>query len=177
MSDAAGSTEAQSSPMIDALNLVYRRPAYLGAAALLFILVATFYAWAAQVLILDRHGISLLIEPSVIAAIAVLATLFALSLPLQLYAVRTAMLSADSASGTLLGVLVGTASMSCCAPVLLPALLSLVGVSGATILSVNLAIHHYFVPLALLSSLLLGYSVISTASSLARTCVVEERGA
>jgi hypothetical protein len=64
-----------------------------------------------------------------------------------------------------LGVLIGTASMSCCAPVILPTLLSLVGFSGTAILSVNLTIHRFFVPLALLAALLLAYSIGSTLSS------------
>lgn len=155
--------------MVEALWLVYRQPAYTLAALLLFPLAAIFYAWAGEVLIVSTHGPSILIEPDVITAIVVLAILVSLSLPLQVYAARLAVGRAAHVGGTGLGVLVGTASMSCCAPVLLPAVLSLIGFSGTTILSVNLTVHRYFVPLAMLGALLLGYSVVATATSVART--------
>ncbi|HLJ66878.1 MAG TPA: hypothetical protein VKX16_05915 [Chloroflexota bacterium] len=158
--------------MIDALRLAFGERRYAVAAFLLFPIVAIFYAWAAQVLIVDRHGLSMLVEPDVMAAIVILASLLAVSLPLQVYAFRIALVGVGETGGSVLGLLVGTASMSCCAPLLLPAVLSLIGFSGAAILSVNVAIHRFFVPLAALSAVLLGYSILSTASSVGRTCVV-----
>jgi hypothetical protein len=158
--------------VVAALRLVYGRPGYVLAALLIFPAVALFYAWAAQVLILGSGGVSLLVEPDFIAAILILAALIALSLPLQVYAAR---LSAAQLEGTgigVLGILAGTASMSCCAPVILPAILSLLGFSGTAILSVNLTIHRYFLPLALLGIVLLTYSILSTLASLARTCII-----
>lgn len=156
-----------------ALHLVYRQPRYLLAALLLFPIMAIFYAWAGQVLDFGSRGPSLLIEPDVIAAIVVLAALFAVSLPLQIFAFRLAVAGARQAGGTVLGALVGTVSMSCCAPVLLPALLSLLGFSGTAILSVNVTVHRYFVPLAMVAIALLGYSLLATAASLGRTCTVD----
>jgi hypothetical protein len=156
--------------MIDALRLVFGRWRYATAALLLVPLVAIFYAWSAQVIIVDRRGVSMLIEPDVMVAIAILAFLLAVSLPLQVYALRLAIAGVREAGSSILGLLVGTASMSCCAPVLLPAVLSLIGFSGTTILSVNVGIHRYFVPLAALSAVLLGYSVLATASSLGHAC-------
>jgi len=163
--------------VIAALRLVYSHPGYVLAAVLLFPAVALFYAWAAQVLIVDSAGISWLLEPDFIAAILILSALIAMSLPLQVCAAR---LSAGQLEGTgsgVLGILAGTASMSCCAPVILPAILSLLGFSGTAILSVNLTIHRYFLPLALLGIVLLGYSIVSTASSLGRSCIVESGAA
>jgi hypothetical protein len=162
--------------MLAALRLVFRQPVYILSSLLLFPVVALFYAWAAQVVILGSGGVSWLIEPDFIAAILILAALIAISLPLQIYAGRLAVIGAEQAGSGLLGVLAGTASMSCCAPVLLPAILSLIGFSGATILSVNLTIHRYFLPLALLGIVFLGYSILSTASSLGRSCVVDLAG-
>jgi hypothetical protein len=158
--------------MIDALRLVFGHRRYTAAALLLFPLVAIFYAWSAQVLIVDRRSVSLLIEPDAMVAIVILASLLAVSLPLQVYALRLVVGGVRETGSSILGLLVGTASMSCCAPVLLPAVLSLIGFSGTAILSVNISIHRYFVPLAALSAMLLGYSVLSTASSLGRACVV-----
>lgn len=160
--------------MIAALRLVYSQRTYGLAAALLFPLVFLFYAWQSQVLVVGQQGVSILIEPSIIAMAGLLAVLFAISLPVQAYAVRLARLGARQTGNTILGLLVGSVSMSCCAPVLLPAILSLAGLSGVTILSVNVAVHRYFVPLALLGALLLLYSLWSTTSSLARTCVINK---
>ena len=163
--------------MMAAIRLVFGQRSYAAAAALLFPIVFIFYVWAGQVLIIGRQGLSILLEPDVIMAAAVLAALFVLSLPLQIYAVRLALVGARQPGSTVLGLVVGSVSMSCCTPVILPAVLSLIGLSGTTILSINLAVHRYFVPLALLGALLLTYSVISTGASLAQTCVLEPAGA
>lgn len=159
--------------MIDGLRLVYGRRGYVAAAIALFPTALIFYAWAGQVLIVAAGGVSYLIQPDVIVAVVVLAALLALSLPLQVYALKLAMASALQVGGSVVGTVIGTASLGCCAPVILPSLLSLLGLSGTTILSVNITVHRYFVPLALLSMLLLGYSIVSTAESLAETCVVD----
>lgn len=158
--------------MIAALRLVYSNRAYLAAAAVLFGAVLLFYLWSAQVLIFSGSGPVVLVEPDLIGAAMLLAVLFAISLPLQVYALRLALSSTRQTGGTILGLLVGGVSMSCCTPVLLPALLSLIGFSGTSILSVNLAVHRYFVPLTLLGVALLAYSMASTAASLADTCAV-----
>jgi hypothetical protein len=157
--------------LLDVLRLVFRQPGYALAALLLFALVGVFYAWAAQVLIVGPRGLSVLVEPDVIATIVLLAALFAVTVPLQVYAAGLAMAGIRRTGGTLLGLVVGTVSMSCCAPVLLPGLLSLAGFSGTAILSLNVGIHRYFVPLALLGAILLVYSALSTVSSLSRVCV------
>src|SRR5947209_3013273 len=145
--------------MIGGLRLVYSRRGYLAAAVVLFPVALTFYAWAGQVLIVGSGGVSYLIQPDVIVAVLVLAALLALSLPLQAYALKLAVANALQVGGSVVGMVIGTASLGCCAPVILPSLLSLLGFSGTTILSVNITVHRYFVPLALLSALLLGYSV------------------
>lgn len=162
--------------MINALRLVFGQRRYAVAAFSLCPIVVIFYAWAAQVFTIDRHGISTLFEPDVMVAIVTLASLLAIALPLQFYAFRLHIAGASETSSNVLGFLLGTASMSCCAPVLLPGVLSLIGVSGATILSINVTVHRYFVPLAALSALLLGYSVISTASSLDQGCCIVPLG-
>jgi len=159
--------------MLASVRFVYGQRSYVAAAVLLFPVVFIFYVWAGQVLIVGRGNLSILLEPDIIIAAAVLAALFAVSLPLQVYALRLALVGTRQTGGTILGLVVGSLSMSCCAPIILPALLSLIGFSGTTILSVNLTLHRYFVPLALLGAMLLTYSLLSTASSLARTCVLE----
>lgn len=160
----------RASGIVVSLLEVFRRPKYAASSLLLFPAAVIFYAWAAQILIAGRHGVAILYEPDVMATIVVLSVLFAISLPLQFYAIRHAMATSGPAGSSFVGVVLGTASMSCCAPVVLPALLSLIGFSGTAILSVNLAIHKYFIPLALLAAVQLLHSVISTALSISAPC-------
>jgi hypothetical protein len=158
--------------MIVALRLVYGRPVYSVSAAMLFVAVLVFYLWSGQMLLVSESGLALLVQPDLMVASIILATLFAVSLPLQVYALRLAITGVRQTGGTILGVVIGGVSINCCTPVLLPALLSLAGFSGTNILSVNLTVHRYLVPLTLLGALLLAYSVVSTATSLAGTCAM-----
>jgi hypothetical protein len=158
---------------MDALGLVYRQPRYLLLAAVLFAVMAIFYLWSSQVLLIANGSISFLVEPPFIAAALVLAFLFALTLPMQVYAVRLAATSAQRTGGTVLGAVLGTASMTCCAPVLLPSLLSLLGFSGTSILGINGMLHRYWLPLATLGIILLAYSLFSVVQGLNRECAIE----
>lgn len=156
-----------------ALDIVYRQPRYVVLAAVLFSVMAIFYLWSSQVLLIANGSVSFLVEPPFIAAALVLAALFALTLPMQVYAVRLAAASAPQTGGTVLGAVLGTASMTCCAPVLLPSLLSLLGFSGTTILGINGVLHRYWLPLATLGIILLAYSFVSVVQGLNRECALE----
>lgn len=153
-----------------ALTQVFSRPAYVVLGVTAFAVSLLFYLWSSQVLALGPDGIAVLPEVPFIAAALLMALLFGLTLPVQIYAIRAAAAAAGAAGGTVLGVLAGTASMSCCAPVVLPAVLSLLGFSGTTILGLNGLFHRYWLPLATLSIILLAYSLISTGGSLEASC-------
>ena len=155
---------------MNALCLVYRSPWYVLSALTAFCAVTALYLWASQVLILDRRGVSILIEPGFIIAALIMAVLVGLALPMQFYAFRLAAATASQGGGTALGLVFGTASMTCCAPVILPSVLSLLGFSGTSILSFNGAVHRYWLPLATLSVILLSYSLVSVINSLNLEC-------
>ncbi len=158
---------------MDALGLVYRQPRYLLLAMALFAGMAIFYLWSSQVLLIANGSVSFLAEPPFIAAALLLAFLFAVTLPMQVYAVRLAATSARQTGGTVLGAVLGTASMTCCAPVLLPSLLSLLGFSGTAILGINGMLHRYWLPLATLGIILLGYSFFSVVQGMNRECAFQ----
>ncbi|GAC1520560.1 MAG: hypothetical protein NVS2B16_27730 [Chloroflexota bacterium] len=158
------------------LAQTFRRPAYALLGVLAFAASLLFYLWSSQVLTLGTSGVAFLPETSFISAAVVMASLFGLTLPVQVYAIRAAAAATTTTGGTLLGVIVGTASMSCCAPVVLPALLSFLGFSGTTILGLNGLFHRYWLPLATLSSILLAYSLVSTTVSLTSTCELAPSG-
>lgn len=80
--------------------------------------------------------------------IVVLGVLFGMLLPLQVAAIAKAR-SAAGTTGGVLGTVFGVLSMSCCAPLMLPALLSFVGFSGMTLLQVNVTVHQWTTPLTI----------------------------
>jgi hypothetical protein len=101
-----------------------------------------------------------------------MALLFGLLVPLLVYATRLAAATASQTGGTALGAVFGTVSMTCCAPVILPALLSLLGFSGTTILRLNQITNRFWLPLAVAGIILLSYSLISVVQALDLSCSV-----
>lgn len=149
---------------------VWRRPANVSFALLVFMVMAVFYSWSSQVLTFAPAGISVVIEPDFMIAAIVMAALVALVLPLLVEAVRRAASAPGEAGGTVVGALLGTASMTCCAPVVLPALLSLAGFSGTSILGINSVLARYWLPLAIAGILLLSYTLVSLVQNLELVC-------
>lgn len=150
--------------------LVYRDPRNLLLGLISFTATAVFYLWSSQVLILSNHGVSYVPQMHFLAAALVIALLFGLLLPLQVRAVRLAAASAAQTGSTVLAVLTGTVSMTCCAPVILPSLLSLLGASGVTILGINNALARFWLPLATVSVILLLYALGAAVRSLSIVC-------
>ncbi len=156
-----------------AFRLVYRAPSYAALACVAFLAMAWLLLWSGEVLVFASGSVHLLIEPLIIAPALVIAILFGLLLPMQVFAFRLAAATARQTGSTALGAALGTASMTCCTPVILPSLLSLLGFSGATILSFNLLVHRWWLPLAALSIVLLAYSLSSVVHSLELECQVQ----
>ena len=97
---------------------------------------------------------------------------FGLVVPLQLAALRQLRAAARARAGAGLAVssVTGLAAVSCCSPLLVPALAGLLGASGTTALSVNLAVHRWFLPLSLASIALLALSAVMAVRGLTRSC-------
>lgn len=158
-----------------AFRLVYRHPAYIALAVVLWLAVSVLYLWESQVLIVGASGVSLFLQP-VFAAVALLIGLaFGLTIPMQIFAYRLAVATAAGLGRPVTGLIVGTASMTCCAPLLLPSLLSLLGFSGTTLLGLNNQLHRYFPVLVTLSVVLLSYSIASVVRSLGAGCDLRDR--
>jgi len=156
-----------------ALRLVYRSPWNVLLALAAFVAMTLFYLWSSQVLVVGRQGVSFLVQKQYIAAALIMALLFGLVVPLLVYAARLAAYTTSQTSGTALGAVFGALSMTCCAPVILPAILSLLGFSGTTILSLNLTLNRFWMPLAVAGIILLTYSSVSVVQSLNRECNVD----
>lgn len=153
-----------------AVRLVYGRPGNILFGLIAFAVMGTFYLWSSQVLAFSGHGVSVLVAPTFIAAAAIMALLFGFLLPLEVYAFRLAVSTTTQTGGTVLGAIAGTTSMTCCAPVILPSVLSLLGFSGTSILGINSTLNRYWVPLATISVILLTYAIMSVIRSLNLEC-------
>lgn len=162
--------------MIPALRLVYGEAISWAIAALTGIGMTILLLWSSQVLTVEAGRVHVFVQLGFMAAALLIAALCAILAPMQVYAVRLAAATTRQTGGTVLGAVIGTASMSCCAPIILPSLLSLLGFSGATILSFNLVVERYWLPLATASVILLLYSLMSVARALEVRCTLQRDG-
>ena len=73
---------------------------------------------------------------------------------------RLGLVAQAGSAGGLFGTVFGILSMSCCAPLILPALLSFIGFSGMTLLQVNITVHEWVTPLTFAS---IGFMLVAIA--------------
>jgi hypothetical protein len=109
-----------------------------------------------------------------IATMLILAALFGVLLPLQVAAIVKARSAAGTAGGVF-GTLFGVLSMSCCAPLILPALLSFIGFSGMTLLQVNIAVHEWATPLTIASIGFMLLAIGLVSRTITAVCAVPPR--
>lgn len=112
--------------------------------------------------------------PQETATIVVLSILFGMLLPLQVAAVAKAR-SAAATTSSMLGTIFGVLSMSCCAPLILPALLGFIGFSGMTLLQVNVAVHEWATPLTLASIAFMLLAIGLVSRTLTAVCALPTR--
>lgn len=108
-----------------------------------------------------------------LATLLALIVLAGLVVPMQWYAIRKARSGLTTSAPGVGGMLTGLATMSCCAPLLLPAVLSFVGFSGTQLLFLNTAVRRFIAPLSLLSIAFLLFSLFLTARSVSATCRID----
>ena len=65
--------------------------------------------------------------------------------------------------------------MSCCAPLILPALLSFVGFSGMTLLQVNVAVHDWATPLTIASICFMLLAIVLVSRTITAACTIVSR--
>jgi hypothetical protein len=141
--------------------------ALLGGVAMLVLLV-----WSGGFLVFyASYGWDFYATPQETATILILALLFGLLLPLQVAAVAKAR-SAAATTGGVLGTVFGVLSMSCCAPLILPAFLSFVGFSGMTLLQVNVAVHDWATPLTIASICFMLLAIVLVSRTISAACAL-----
>src|SRR5689334_9186954 len=137
-----------------ALAIGFARPwAYLlalGAA----IGMALLLVWGSGLLAHYPTGWVVIADPEELATIAALSILFGILVPLEVAALTKAR-SVVGVAGGLAGTVTGILSVSCCAPLLIPTLLSFVGFTGTALVAFNITVRDYLGPLAILSLVLM----------------------
>lgn len=109
-----------------------------------------------------------------IATLLALTLLSGLVVPMQWVALKNAKSSLDGSGTSVGGFFVGIATMSCCAPLLLPSLLSFIGFSGTQLLFFNITVRQYALPLSLFSVSLLAISLFTVSRSVVVVCRVNK---
>jgi hypothetical protein len=161
-----------------ALAIGFARPwAYilaLGAA----LVMALLLVWGSGLLAHYSTGWVVIADPEEIATVAVLSVLFGVLVPLEVAAMTKAR-GVVGVAGGLAGTVIGILSVSCCAPLLIPTLLSFVGFSGTVLVMFNVAVRDYLGPLAVLSVALMALSIILVSRTITAVCKVSlpEQGA
>lgn len=132
------------------------------AAAILFVV-------GGQMLGEGAGGPVLLVTAGKAAIFAVLAVLVGIQMSLQSYALRLRLRRRGAGAGGFLFAFLGA---SCCTPLIWPALLSFLGVSGVTLLGINSWLHQWFWLPVLLSAAALGLGLWRTVHALTVPCSV-----
>jgi len=162
-------------PYRSAVADVFRDPFNLALGVVAAIASVVLLGWAGQIVVrVPIGGLYWDLQPPRLAAIAAISLGFGIVVPLQAAALRQLRAGARARAGAGLAVssLTGLAAVSCCSPLLVPAVVGLVGASGTTALSVNLAVHRWFLPLSLVSIGLLALSGLLAIRGLVRGCAV-----
>jgi hypothetical protein len=154
-----------------ALAIGFARPwAYVlavGAA----IAMALLLVWGSGLLAHYPTGWVVIADPAEVATLAVLSVLFGMLVPLEVAALTKAR-SVVGIAGGLAGTVTGILSVSCCAPLLIPTLLSFIGFSGTALVAFNITVRDYLAPLAVLSIALMAVSVVLVARTVTAVCKV-----
>jgi hypothetical protein len=157
-----------------ALAIGFERPwayfAALASAAGMVVLLT----WSSGLLAHYPSGWEVIATPLELATIGLLAALFGLLVPLQIAAHRKAR-SAVGTVGGMAGIVAGILSLSCCAPLLIPAVLSFVGFSGTTLIRFNATVSGLTTPLTLASIGLMLASIALVSHTITAACKVPLR--
>ena len=143
------------------------------------IVAATFFGgvfiFASGMVTFFPEGPFIEFNPLRITTLIALALLAGFVVPMQWYAIGKARAGLKGSASPFGGILIGIATMSCCTPLLLPAILAFVGFSGTQLLFFNMTIRQYILPLSLFSVALLFVSLLMVARSVVASCRIDLR--
>jgi hypothetical protein len=152
-----------------AARLVFRDPFNLALGLVAALGCAILLCWSGQIVTrAPLGGLYWDLDTQRLVAIAAISLAFGIAVPLQLAAIR----QARAGAGFALASLSGVAAVSCCSPLVLPAILGFLGATGTSILDANLAAHRWFLPLSAVSVALLVLTSALALRDLGRSCAL-----
>jgi hypothetical protein len=158
-----------------AARLVFRDPFNLALGLVAALGCAVLLCWSGQVVTrAPLGGLYWNLDTQRLVAIAAISLAFGIAVPLQLAGIRQARVATRlrGGAGLALASLSGVAAVSCCSPLVLPAILGFLGATGTSILDANLAAHRWFLPLSAISVGLLVLTSALALRDLGRSCVL-----
>ena len=158
-----------------ALRDFYRDPFQAAVGVVAGMAAMVLFAWSGEIVTRSRvGGVFWDLRVDRVVAVAALSVAFGIVSPLQLDALRRARASsrARRLTGLAGSAAPGVAAVSCCSPMLVPAVLSALGTSGSTMVTVNLTTQRLFLPLAGMSLLLMTAAGVAAVRNLQPTCAV-----
>ncbi len=166
------------STITQAIQIVFseKRNIILGLITAIFF--GAIFVFGSGMIIFFPEGPFVELLPIRIITLFFLIVLSGLVVPMQYFAIKKAKQGLKSGlkegAASTGGLLTGIATMSCCTPLLLPAVLSFIGFSGTQLLFFNAEVRQYIIPLSLLSVGLLSASLFMVSRSIvATTCRIE----
>lgn len=154
------------------MGIIFSEKRYRVIALISTFVMALLYIYASQIITFFPDGsVYFEFSPLRIFTIIVVSTLFGFVVPMQLYALKIAKSRAKESGAAFSGIITGMLGMSCCAPIL-PSLLVFFGFSGTFLLSLNMALQRYLIPLSLLSILLLILSISLLSKNITSICKI-----
>jgi hypothetical protein len=143
----------------DSFMEVYRQRTYQLAAIISAVAMVILLAWSSQIVtVFPQGGLFLDVDALTLVSIALAASLLGITLPLHWFVWRRARVVAPASGLGVVATLFSLGSLSCCAPLLLPGLLSLLGFSGSSLLAFNVRLHQLRLPLITLA---IGFLLVS----------------
>jgi len=150
---------------------VYRQRTYQLAGIIGVAGMAILLVWSSQIVtVFPQGGLFLDVDAVTLASIALAASLMGITLPLHWFAWRRTRVVAPASGLGVVGTLFSVGSLSCCAPLLLPGVLSLLGFSGSTLLAFNVRVHQLRLPLMALAIAFLLVSLWIGLRNVTRSC-------
>ena len=155
----------------DSFMEVYRQRTYQLAGIIGVAGMAILLVWSSQIVtVFPQGGLFLDVDAVTLASIALAASLMGITLPLHWFAWRRTRVVAPASGLGVVGTLFSVGSLSCCAPLLLPGVLSLLGFSGSTLLAFNVRVHQLRLPLMALAIAFLLVSLWIGLRNVTRSC-------
>lgn len=155
----------------DSFMEVYRQRTYQLAAIVGTAGMAVLLAWSSQIVtVFPQGGLFVDADALTLVGITLAAGLMGITLPLHWFAWRRTRVVAPATGLGLVGTLFSVGSLSCCAPLLLPGVLSLLGFSGSTLLAFNVRLHQLRLPLVALAIAFLLVSLWIGLRNVTRSC-------